>query len=92
MKREFSDDQLKAQIITYLWDQGAWGQIYTNYTRMKNRLSKVVNNNGKNIEKKVKELSKLHWVAVLKHGDTISLNPTYKLIIKTYRDVHLSEL
>ena len=46
MKREFSDDQLKAQIITYLWDQGAWGQIYTNYPRMKNRLSKVVNNNG----------------------------------------------
>ncbi|MCH7967064.1 MAG: hypothetical protein IIB02_06580 [Thaumarchaeota archaeon] len=75
-----------------MWDQGAWGQMYTNYPRMKNRLSKVVNNNGKNVKRKVKELSKLHWVTVLKHGDTISLNPTYKLIIKTYRDVHLSEL
>ena len=75
-----------------MWDQGAWGQMYTNYPRMKNRLSKVVNNNGKNVKRKVKELSKLHWVTVLKHGDTISLNPTYKLIIKTYRDVYLSEL
>jgi len=91
MKREFSDAELRAQIITYLWDQGAWGQMYTNYPRMKNRLSKAVNNNGKNVERKVKELSKLYWIKVLKHGDTISLNPTYKLIIKTYRDVHLSK-
>lgn len=89
MKREFTDDELKAQIISYLWDQVACGQIYTNYPKMKNRLSKIVNNNGKNVEKKVKELSKLQWVTVLKHGDTISLNPIYKLIIKTYRDTHL---
>ena len=46
----------------------------------------MVNNNRKNVERKVKELSKLHWVTVLKNGDTILLNPIYKLIIKTYRD------
>lgn len=89
MKREFLDDELKAQVISYLWDQGAWGQIYTNYPKMKNRLSKMVTNNGKNIEKKVKELSKLQWVNVLKNGDTISLNPIHKLIIKTYKDTYL---
>jgi len=59
-------------------------------SQMKNRLSKMVTNNGKNIEKKVKELSKLQWVNVfLKNGDTISLNPVHKLIIKTYKDTYL---
>ena len=89
MKRKFSDNELKAQIIAYLWDECSWGQIYTNYHKMKHRLSKIVNNNGKNVEKKVKELSQLDWLMVLKHGDIISLNPIYKLIIKTYRNAHL---
>ena len=80
MKKEFNDNELKAQIISYLWDQGAWGQMYVNYSKMKNRLSKIVNNNGKNIEKKVRMLSSLQWVTVLKNGDTISLNPRYKSI------------
>ena len=73
LKREFSDDELMAQIVSYLWDQGAWGERYKNYTQMKNRLSKVVNNNGKNVERKVKMLSSKNWITIKKNGDTISL-------------------
>lgn len=89
MKREFSDDELMAQIVSYLWDQGAWGERYKNYTQMKNRLSKVVNNNGKNVERKVKMLSSKKWVKIKKNGDTISLNPIYKIMIKNFRDQYL---
>jgi len=89
LKREFSDDELMAQIVSYLWDQGAWGERYKNYTQMKNRLSKVVNNNGKNVERKVKMLSSKNWITIKKNGDTISLNPIYKIMIKNFRDQYL---
>ena len=42
-----------------------------------------------NIEKKVRMLSSLQWVTVLKNGNTISLNPRYKSIIKAYRNAHI---
>lgn len=89
MKREFSDDELMAQIVSYLWDHGAWGERYKNYTQMKNRLSKVVNNSGKNVEKKVKMPSSKKWINVKKNEDTISLNPIYKIMIKNFRDQYL---
>ena len=28
MLRDFSDNELTAQILSYLWDQGSWGEIY----------------------------------------------------------------
>ena len=87
---DFSDNELMAQILSYLWDQGAWGEIYTNYTKMKKRLHHIVKNDGKNIEKKVKELSKINWVEIHKNGITISLNPIYKIMIKNFRDQYLA--
>ncbi len=89
MLRDFSDNELMAQNLSYLWDQGSWDEIYTNYTKMKKRLHHTVKNNGKNIEKKVRELSKINWVEIHKNDDTISLNPIYKIMIKNFRDQYL---
>jgi len=89
MLRDFSDNELKAQILSYLWDQGSWGEIYTNYTKMKKRLRHIVKNNGKNIEKMVKELAKTNWIEIHKNGDTVSLNPIYKIMIRNFRDQYL---
>ncbi len=87
MKRAFTDDELQAQILDYLWNQGAWGEIYTNYTKMKKRLHHIVKNNGKNVEKQVKELSKKkQLVEIHKNGDTLSLNPFYKTEIGNIRN------
>lgn len=89
MNREFTNDKLRAQILHYLWMQGSWSEFYTNYDRMRRRLSKVVKNNGKNITKQIEELVRWRWVLPRKNWDTISLNPIYKLSIKQYVVQHL---
>jgi hypothetical protein len=84
MNRDFKDEELQAQIMYYLWNQGAWSEIYTNYDKMKRRLSKIVKNNGENVERQVEKLVKKKYVFWRKNGYTISLNPYAKLIIKKF--------
>lgn len=84
MKATFTDDQLRAQILSYLWNNGSWSEIYTNFDKMKNRLSNVVKNNGKNIMRKVEDLVKWDWVLPRKNWETVSLNPLFKPQIKQY--------
>ena len=89
MKTTFTDDQLCAQILCYLWNQGSWSEIYTNLDKMTRRLSNIVKNNGKNTMKKIENLVKWNWVLPRKNWDTISLNPVYKSQIKQYIEDHL---
>ncbi|HEX5457898.1 MAG TPA: hypothetical protein VFX64_05875 [Candidatus Nitrosotalea sp.] len=89
MKTAFTDDQLRAQILYYLWNQGSWSEIYTNLDKMTRRLSNIVKNNGKNTMKKIENLVKWNWVLPRKNWDTISLNPVYKSQIKQYIDEYL---
>jgi len=89
LKTTFTDDQLRAQILYYLWNQGSWSEIYTNLDKMTRRLSNIVKNNGKNTMKKIEDLVKWNWVLPRKNWDTVSLNPVYKSQIKQYVDNHL---
>lgn len=89
LKAVFTDDQLRAQIIYYLWNQGSWSEIYTNLDKMKRRLSNIVKNNGKNTMKKMEELVKWNWVLPRKNWETVSLNPEYKPQIQQYVKDHL---
>ena len=89
MKTSFTDDELRAQILYYLWNQGSWSEIYTNLDKLIRRLSNVVKNNGKNTMKKVEELVKWNWVLPRKNWETISLNPVSKSQIKQYIETHL---
>ncbi|SRR5579875_2801262 len=89
LKSVFTDEQLRAQILQYRWNQGSWSEIYTNLDKMIRRLSNVVKNNGKNTMKKVEDLVKWNWVLPRKHWDTVSLNPVYKNQIKEYIDRNL---
>jgi len=91
LKASFTDEQLRAQILYYLWNHGSWSEIYTNLDKMKNRLSNVVKNNGKNVMKKVEELVKWNWVLPRKNWETVSLNPVYKPQIRQYIQDHLIE-
>jgi hypothetical protein len=89
MKTTFTDDQLRAQILHYLWNQGSWSEIYTNLDKMTRRLSNIVKNNGKNTTRKIENLVKWNWVLPRKNWDTISLNPVYKSQIKQYIEDYL---
>ncbi len=89
MKAVFTDDQLRAQILHYLWNQGSWSEIYTNLDKMIKRLSNVVKNNGKNTMKRVEELVKWSWVLPRKNWETVSLNPRFKKEIMEYIERNL---
>lgn len=78
-----TDTEIQAQILFYLWQQNAWGQMYTNYEKMKTRIGTVVKNNGKNTDKQLKKLVNERLVLQLKQGRTYSLNPYLKLTIET---------
>ena len=84
MKKEFTDLELQAQILWYLYGNGAWDEMYTPFDSMVRRLSNIVKNNGKNIKKQTKKLEKGFLVLRKKQGDTISLNLNYKLTIKQF--------
>lgn len=81
-KKEFTDLELQAQILYSLIVHGKWSEIYTSYDPFRRRLSNVVKNNGKNTDKQVKVLVKQRLVLLRKNGNTIALNPYYKLTIK----------
>lgn len=58
MRRDFSDEELRALILNFIMRKGRWGEHYFPIDTMSNWLGQVVRNNGKNVRKKVKELAK----------------------------------
>lgn len=82
VKTTKTDTEIQAQILFYLWQQNAWGEMYTNYEQMKRRVGTVVTNNGKNTDKQLKKLVNDRLVLKLKQGRTYSLNPYVKNTIE----------
>jgi hypothetical protein len=74
--------EIQDTILHYLWQEGAWGQNYTNYEKMRRRLGMVVKNNGKNTDKQLKKLVNDRLVLKLKQGRTYSLNYLYRQTIE----------
>lgn len=72
-----TDTEIQDTILYYLWQEGAWGESYTNYEKMRRRLGMVVKNNGKNTDKQLKKLVNDRLVLKLKQGRTYSLNHLY---------------
>ncbi len=77
-----TDTEIQDQILFYLWQEGAWGEDYTNYEKMKRRIGTVVKNNGKNTDKQLKKLVNERLVLKLKQGRTCSLNHLYRNTIE----------
>lgn len=48
--------EIQDAILFYLWQEGAWGESYTNYEKMRRRLGMIVKNNGKNTDKQLRKL------------------------------------
>ncbi len=77
-----TDTEIQDTILYYLWQEGAWGESYTNYEKMIRRLGMVVKNNGKNTDKQLKRLVNERLVLKLKQGRTYSLNYLYRNTIE----------
>lgn len=77
-----TDTEIQDTILYYLWQEGAWGEYYTNYEKMRKRVGMVVKNNGKNSDKQLKKLVNDRLVLRLKQGRTYSLNHLYRQTIE----------
>lgn len=77
-----TDAEIQDQILFYLWQEGAWGEYYTNYEKMKRRIGTVVKNNGRNTDKQLKKLVNDRLVLKKKQGRTYSLNHLYRNTIE----------
>jgi hypothetical protein len=82
VKSTQTDKEIQDSILFYLWQEGAWGERYTNYEKMRRRLGMVVKNNGKNTDKQLKTLVNDRMVLKLKQGRTYSLNHLYRQTIE----------
>jgi len=82
VKSTQTDNEIQDSILFYLWQEGAWGECYTNYEKMKRRLGMVIKNNGKNTDKQLKKLVNDRLVLKLKQGRTYSLNHLYRQTIE----------
>jgi hypothetical protein len=91
MRKEFSDEELKALILNFIMRKGRWGEHYFPIDTMSNWLGQVVKNNGKNVRKKVKELASEGYLILHKGNTTASLNPQAKKQIMEYIDRYLRE-
>jgi hypothetical protein len=80
MKRDYSDEELKALILNFIMRN-----------TMSNWLGQVVKNNGKNVRKKIKELANDGYLILHKGNTTASLNPQARQQIMEYIDRYLRE-
>lgn len=91
MKRDYFDEELKGLILNFIMRKGRWGKHYFPIDTMKNWLSQVVQNNGRNIDKKIKELHNEGFLILHKRNTTVSLNPRMKYEILEYIKKNLRE-
>lgn len=89
MKREYSDQELKALILNFIMRKGRWGEHYFPIDTMAKWLGQVVQNNGKNVRKKVDELAKDGYLILWKRNTTASLNPRAKREIIEFIEKYL---
>ena len=91
MKREYADEQLKALILNFIMRKGRWGEHYFPIDTMTNWLGQGVKNNGRNIKKKIKELTGDGYLILHKGNTTASLNPRARRVIMDYIEKYLVE-
>jgi hypothetical protein len=73
-----TDEQIISLILNFLIRRRCWGKKY--YTRQKlvRYLGHDVLGDGKDVSRCIDELINKRWINVLKKGNTISLNVSYK--------------
>ena len=76
MKRDYTDFEIRVLILNWLVRHGRWGENYFPLDTLNNKLSHVVEKDGKKIRRNVKDLLVEGYILSHKRGNTISLNPT----------------
>ena len=91
MKKVYSDTELKALILNFLMRKVRWGERYFPIDTLANWLGQTVQNNGKNVRRKIDKLAKEGYLILWKRNSTASLNPRMRREIVEYVEKNLEE-
>jgi hypothetical protein len=91
MSREYSDEEVKAEIIWRLLRRGCWGGRYMPRQTLVRWISKKVKRNGRRVERLVNRLVREGLILVHKGGEALSLNPVFKREVIMYVERIVSE-
>jgi len=75
-RRNVSDEQIKADLMNRLLRKHCWGAKYFPLITLVNWMGKQIKNNGKRIQRLVRQLVNEGYLLLHKKGATVSLNPT----------------
>lgn len=81
---EYSDEEIKADIMNRLMRRVCWGGKYLPLESVVHWLSKKIKGNGKRVRRLIKQLIKDGYILPHKGGKTISLNPALNREIIEY--------
>jgi len=84
MLNDYSDEEIKADIMHKLMRKGCWGAKYLPLESLVRWLSKKIRKNGKRVRRLIKELVKEGYLLARKGSKTISLNPSLSSEIIEY--------
>jgi len=84
MLNDYSDEEIKADIMYKLMRKGCWGAKYLPLESLVRWLSKKIRKNGKRVRRLIKELVKEGYLLARKGSKTISLNPSLSSEIIEY--------
>jgi len=84
MSRQYSDEEIKADIMNRLMRRGCWGGKYIPLESLVNWLSKKVKRIGRRVRKLIEDLVREGYILLHKGGKTISLNPALSREIVKY--------
>jgi len=90
-RREFSDEEIKADIMNRLMRRGCWGAKYLPLDTLVNWLAKRLKRNGKRVKRIIKALVNEGYLLLHKGGRTVSLNPAMSREIIEYIERMLGE-
>jgi len=79
--KEFSDEEIKADILNRLFRRGCWGARYMPKDTLVNQLAKYTKKDGKRVKRLIDELIQNRYILIHKKGETISLNPAKSMEI-----------
>ena len=75
MLNDYSDEEIKADIMHKLMRKGCWGAKYLPLESLVRWLSKKIGKDGRRVRRLIKELVKEGYLLAYKGGKAISLNP-----------------
>lgn len=86
VKRDMSEDQIKADIPEKLVNRGMWGKGHQDVDQLRKWLSNKLKKNGKRVTRVINELTKDQYIGQKNNGRSIYANPKLRREIMLFID------